>query len=561
MTDLDADVAVSATGPLRELSRLGVLTWADVHPAQHLTHLFAESDERVRLAVALTVRALRAGSICLPWSHVTDLGFGEDPDAAVPESFWPERGAWLEALRASPAVTVGDGADGPSRPLRFADGALYLERHWADQESVRRHLLARLAGAPRAQAAPPAPDEAQHAAVALAASSPVSVIAGGPGTGKTWTIAHLIDTLRAREPGLLVGLAAPTGKAAARMSQSLGGGQSAVTLHALLGWKPGSRTRFVHDAANPLPHDVVVVDELSMVSMTLMARLLEALKPSARLVLVGDPDQLASVDAGSVLADITRGQAARPVVTELTRNHRFSGAIRTLADAVRAGDADAALAALTGDDPAVRLLGVEAGASVLRSRCVAAGTASFRAASALDPVGAVAALDRHRLLCGHRRGAFGVTHWTRTVQGWLAADVPGYRPDGEFYAGRPVMMTRNAPDFGLHNGDAGVVIVHPDGPRAWFGGVGSGLRSWSPFLLDGLVSVYAMTVHKAQGSQFDDVSLVLPPAGSPLLTRELLYTAVTRATSSVLVLGEPDAVREAIARPARRVSGLAERLR
>ena len=567
----DTPLATTSDTLLADFNSVGALAWADVHPAQHLAHLFGEKDSRVKLAIALTVRALRAGSICLPLDRLRELDLDEDA-AEIPEQWWPEQQAWADALRASPAVTVGDGGLG-NRPLRLVDGALNLERHFADQESVRRSLLTRLAAAP-ASGSP----EGQQAAIALALSSPVTVIAGGPGVGKTYTIRKIIERLRTDRPGALVGLAAPTGKAAARMTESLGSsGLTALTLHALLRSRAGSRTRFLHNAERPLPHDVVIVDEMSMVSMVMMSRLLDALKPSARLILVGDPDQLSSVDAGSVLADITRAPASTGIVARLTHNHRFGGDIATLAHAIRDGDADTALEVLTradtavptdlrragrpaGAETSVALVDLGAGKALLRERVVSSGRAVFEAASRHDPDAALRALDSHRLLCGHRTGREGVAYWAREVQAWLTRGVPGYSADGEFHLGRPVMVTANRPEFGLFNGDTGVVLLDDGRPQAWFRS-GGRLQSLSPFLLEGLASVHAMTIHKAQGSQFAHVSVILPPSGSPLLTRELLYTAVSRAETSVLLLGDRDAVAEAIARPARRMSGLAERLR
>lgn len=546
-------VALSATGLLADFNAAGALTWADVHPAQHWGHLFGESDQRVLLALALTVRALRSGSICLQLDRMKELGLEEDAEA-IPDDWWPQQDAWLDALRSSPAITSGP--DGPpARPARIVDGALYLERHYADQEVVRRELLARLAGAPTSGS-----PEGQAAAIDLALLSPVTVIAGGPGTGKTWTIQRIMDRLREEHPSHLVALAAPTGKAAARMTESLEGpGARAVTLHALLGWKAGSRSRFAHDAAHPLPQDVVIVDEMSMVSMTLMSRLLSALKPDARLILVGDPDQLSSVDAGSVLADITTAPASAGIVARLTHNFRFSGAIADLATAIRLGDGDAALAALRAD-AGVRLAPIGEGQALVRDRVVAAGRDLFAAAEAGDPAAALAALESHRLLCGHRTGQSGVSQWTRHAVSWLSAGVTGFVTEGDNYTGRPVMMTVNRPELGLFNGDTGVVVRVNGRASAWFS-VGGDPRDYSPYLLDGLTSVHAMTVHKAQGSQFKDVSVILPPAGSPLLTRELLYTAVSRARESLLLVGDEAAVREAIAHPARRMSGLAARLR
>lgn len=565
-----ADLAVSATGLLRQFHEYGVLTWADVHPAQHICHLYKEKDERVALAAALAVRALRSGSMCVDLAQLphTD-GFGDEEDSiVVPPEAWPPVEDWLGAVAASPAVGSGPD-DGESRPLRLVDGLLYLERYWQDQERVRTQMLQRLA-APRTSplTAPPLaagdpPPAGQDQALASALASRLTVIAGGPGTGKTRVIARIVDAFAAAPTPVLVGLAAPTGKAAARMTDSLLAegvtGHRASTLHRLLGWKPGSRSRFKHDQRNPLPHDVVIIDELSMVSMTLMARLLDAVRPDARLVLVGDPDQLASVEAGAVLADLVAAPILHPAVVLLTQNFRFTGAIRDLADAIRLGDAERALGVLGSADGSVRLVGNESAESVLRQRCVRAGARVFEAALADDGPRALAALDEHRLLCGHRNGPFGVQHWSRVVTGWLAEDVRGFDADHEFYVGRPLLVTRNVPDLELYNGDTGVVLAGGAHPEAVFG-TGLGPRRYSPYVLDGLASVHAMTIHKSQGSQFEHVSVILPPVGSPLLTRELLYTAVTRASRGVVLVGTEDAVRAAILRPSGRTSGLASRL-
>lgn len=578
---MTGEVPLSATGLLAEFAGYGVLGWADVHPARHLCHLFGERDEQVALAAALAVRALRAGSLCVDVAGAPGavaqwepIGDAETAAVDVPLASWPDAQGWLAALHDSPAVAAGD-APGDPRPLRLVGTDLYLERYWADQEAVREGIWRQLETRPAplgAGSSTPSADPhayAQEAAVASALDRGLTVIAGGPGTGKTHVIARIVQAFTTGPTPALVGLAAPTGKAAARMTDSLRaeaertGGElttaKASTVHRLLGWKPGSRTRFRHDRSNPLPHDVVIVDELSMVSMTLMARLLGALKPGARLVVVGDPDQLASVEAGAVLADLTSSSRLQPAVVRLDHNFRFSGAIAQLAGAIRAGDAAAALDVLASGEASVRLVAPEAGEAALRERCVAAGRGVFAAASAGDGREALRFLDAHRLLCAHRRGPFGVQQWSRTVASWLVDDVPGYSTDAEFYVGRPLLMTRNAAELELFNGDTGVVVARGDAPQAVFAS-GSGPRAFSPYLLDGLASVHAMTIHKSQGSQFADVSVVLPPVGSPLLTRELLYTAVTRASSGVLLVGTPDAVRAAVARPTARTSGLRERL-
>ncbi|MBK8459699.1 MAG: exodeoxyribonuclease V subunit alpha [Micropruina sp.] len=594
---IDAAMSVSATGLLRRFHEVGVLGWADLHAAQQLCHLYDERDESVALALALTVRALRGGSVCLDLSAVRELAFEtEETLEQVPDELWPEPASWHDKLTASPAVTTGADAFG-SRPLRLVGQLLYLERYWRAEESVRVQLLRRQAGLVR-DAPPEAnarldalfsrdPGGWQRTAAALSLVSPLTVIAGGPGTGKTATIARLLSLLLSEEPGLRIALAAPTGKAAARMDQALQEaiaglpsewestltGLSAQTLHRLLGWIPESRSRFRHNADNPLPHDVVVVDELSMVSLSLMARLMEAVRPSARLILVGDPDQLASVEAGPVLADIVAanwpslpgaavslgglaiGRLSGPVV-QLRHNHRFDGAIGDLASFVRAGDADSAVGLLRSGSDQVSLSSVSEAGAALKDRVVTAARTVDWAARAGEVGEALAALDSHRLLCAHRRGPFGVAGWARRVEKWLRDDVPGFGLEGEWYTGRPVMISRNSAELGLYNGDTGLVMIRNGQPRVYFGDG----RSVSPFLLEGAQTVFAMTVHKAQGSQFTSVSVVLPEADSPILSRELLYTAITRASERVTLIGTEEAVRRAIQRPARRASGLRERI-
>jgi exodeoxyribonuclease V alpha subunit len=343
---------------------------------------------------------------------------------------------------------------------------------------------------------------------------------------------------------------------------------------------------------------VVVVDETSMVSLTLMARLLDAVRPAARLVLVGDPGQLASVEAGAVLGDVV-GPAARRLrmrpparaalaaatgeavdadagddgaaigdqIVVLRTVHRFGGALAALAEAARAGDAAATLDALRGGGEAIRWIpqvldafadGPEA--APVRDLVGGAGAAMVAAARAGDEAGALAALASARLLCAHRRGPHGVAGWAARAERWLAAVVPGHAAAGPWYPGRPLLVTRNDPGLGLANGDTGVVVTGADGrPVAVFGTAAAPVRV-APFRLEAVETVHAMTVHKGQGSQFDAVALVLPPAGSPILTRELLVTAVTRARTRLVVAGDEDAVRAAVERPVARASGLGELL-
>ncbi|MDQ7991808.1 MAG: exodeoxyribonuclease V subunit alpha [Propionicimonas sp.] len=338
---------------------------------------------------------------------------------------------------------------------------------------------------------------------------------------------------------------------------------------------PGSRTRFVHDRSNPLPHDVVVVDEASMVSVTLLARLLTALRPQARLVLIGDPDQLAPVEAGPVLRDIVEaapgaasglvstlaavGLPASGPVVRLRRNYRSRPVLAELARAVLARDVDAALAIATSGEEGIRFAPTAA-QTPLRDRVTGYGAAMVAAARDGRVREALATLDRHRLLCAHRRGPFGVALWSRQVEEWLAGAVEGFDPTQTWYPGRPLLVTQNAADLGLYNGDTGVVVLDKGTLRAHFAR-GDKVHVVSPFLLDSVQTIHAMTIHKAQGSQFDEVTVVLPPSDSPLLTRELLYTAITRARLEVTLIGGRDALARAITRTSPTASGLRDRLR
>ncbi len=627
-------LAVAADPLLARFNAAGLLSVADVHVARRLGRLTGEGDPQVLLAVALTVREVRAGSVCLtlaqastlPGPEVLDDDDADDAGPAgrpgaspgpVPEPLnWPEPGQWQAAVQASPMVAVGAHGQ-PERPVRLVDGRLYLDRYWRDEELVRAQTTTRLqAGddgpAPlRLSAAahrlfPRPEDGRQRLAAAAAALGRLTVVTGGPGTGKTTTVARICALLQTvHGPGLRVALAAPTGKAAARLQEAVQaevgqlaeadrravGRLTATTVHRLLGWQPDSSTRFRHRRDRHLPHDLVVVDETSMVSLPLMARLLEALRPDARLVLVGDPDQLASVEAGAVLGDLVHrpaGTGALPEllgaalpqdlpgtaeelaelrngVVRLVQVHRHGSEIAELARAVREGDGDATLAVLQAGGAAVTFVPTgpqpptEAQLSGLQHDAVRAGTALVRAARAGDVAGALRALEAHRLLLAHRSGPFGVGSWASQVESWVAQALPGpAAAPGPWYPGRPLLVTRNDRDSGLFNGDTGVVVEDGQGLVAAFGDPDRPLLV-RPHRLPACESVHAMTVHRGQGSQFARVSVLLPPATSPLLTRELLYTAVTRAREGVRLIGSADGVRAAVGRPVRRASGLRAR--
>jgi len=566
----------SASGLLADFNLAGVLAPADVHVATRVAHAVGETGDEVLLAAALAVRAVRQGSVCVDLSTIRDT---------APDFVWPHPEQWQDALAASPLVG--------EHILHVNEGLLYLDRYWTEEGQVCDDIRRRLA-AP----APPVedarlqlalgqyfPGESYHEqrdAAEMACRQWTSVIIGGPGSGKTTTIARFLGALlTVSDRPLRIALAAPTGKAAARMAQAVreATGESgakafpeehrdqiaaltATTMHRMLGWQPGTSTRFRHTRSNTLPHDVVIIDETSMVSLTLMARLLEAMPPNARLVLVGDADQLASVDAGAVLKDLVEGLGPDSgAVSTLATTHRYGPLIGALAEAIRRGDADGAVAALqTGDDH----VSLVRDARDARDAVTSAAVAMLEAADGGDRAAALAALDSHRLVCAHREGEFGVRTWNRKVERWLL-ERTGADWLPQWYPGQPLLVTANDYGLDLFNGDTGVVTRSAPGSRDLVACIATGTagqgRDYPLTRLANVETAHAMTVHRSQGSQFDAVTVLLPMPDSPLLTRELLYTAVTRARKTVRVVGSTDAVRTAVDRRAQRASGLARRLR
>jgi len=561
--------AVGATGLLAVFNEAAVIDAADVLVAQRLSALAKEDDERVMLALALVVRGLRAGSVCLDLRSV-------EAQVDMADLPWPAVDGWLAAVWASPLLEA-------PHVLRRREHLLYLDRYWREEEQVADDLRAMVSRGGAVSAADverlfPAGYEEQRDAAEIALSQRVTVLTGGPGTGKTTTVARLLALFAGQAASgarLRIALAAPTGKAAARLQQAVRqeidklelvdqrrlSGLQATTLHRLLGSRPDSSSRFRHHRGNRLPHDVIVVDETSMVSLTMMARLLEAVRPQSRLLLVGDPDQLASVDAGAVLADLVDGLGAgtgSPVVA-LRTSHRFGESIGALASAIRDGDADAAIEVLAAGGDHVEWIVDDDPAAGLRKVVLPQALALRQAAILGDAKTALDILDEHRLLCAHRRGPHGVQHWNHQVERWLTEST-GEPIWSDWYAGRPVLVTANDYGLGLYNGDTGVTVNGPDGLRAAIAGAGEP-RAFATSRLPDLETMYAMTIHKSQGSQAAEVTVLMPPVDSRLLTRELFYTAVTRAKSKVRVVGSADEVRAAIEKRAVRATGLALRLR
>ena len=571
--DHDTRLVAGATGLLGDLNRAGVLEAPDVHVARRVGDLGGEADDGVLLAVALAVRAVRHGSVCVDLATVRDL---------APELGWPEPEAWLAAVAASPLVACG--------AVRLEHDLFYLDRYHRLEEQVVADLRERATQPP-----PPVDEAALAAAVARVRSGHLSdeqeraavravrqwttVMTGGPGTGKTTTVARMLallaDQAAVRGERLSVALSAPTGKAAARLQEAVVGELEglaaedrervgrveAMTLHRLLGWLPDNTTRFRHDRGNRLKYDLVVVDESSMVELTMMARLLEAVRPQARLVLVGDPRQLTSVGAGAVLSDLVAGYEGAPdsPVASLTENFRSTDDIKALAEALRVGDADAVLAALRAESAEVEFVETEQAAPLLRPGLLRHAQRVREAAEAGHAADAVAALDEHRLLCAHREGPHGVRHWNRLVEQWLGEET-GHEIRSEWYAGRPLLVTANDYALGVYNGETGAAVRRADGLlRAVIAGSG-GLLDFAPGRLDAVETMHAMTIHKSQGSQADEVTVLLPEADSRLLTRELFYTAVTRARVRLRVVGTEASVRAAVATQAQRATGLRLRL-
>ncbi len=606
-------VVVDAAGLLATFNDGGVLDPLDVQAAQTVGRLLEETDQRVLLAAALAVRGTRLGHVCIRLDSVREsvVVDGQDPEAidALP---WPEPEEWTAAVEASPLILAGD------PPLVLESGRLYLTRYHDYERRVAGLIHSRivppfagdagsesgvgrvspLAGGkyrrPRKEAGRRgaldtlrsllANDPLQLQAAEQALESRFTVIAGGPGTGKTRTVATLLAALAADEGNFpLVALCAPTGKAAARLGEALSARAAEIgnpriterfesmepsTIHRLLGWS-WERGRFAHHAANRLPHDLVIVDEMSMVSLPLAAKLLAAVRDEAAIVLVGDPYQLESIEAGTVLADIVgpsaeasaAGGIADCVVT-LQRVHRYGedSAIAEFAAAVRRGDADAAVELLRMGGERLRWAQDRTHPEFreLWQTVVEQRIRMVRLAAGGEGVDALSALGEMAVLCARRNGPDGVAGWSRDLEAALDERFTGLRWGGEWYPGRPVMITRNDYTLELYNGDIGVCVAGADGLEVVFDGAGR--RTQRPSHLGEHATVHAMTIHKSQGSQFEEVVVALPEESSRLLTRELLYTAVTRARTGIHIVGNEAVVRAAVSRSVQRASGLGARL-
>ena len=594
------------------LSRLREGGWVsalNARAAETWGRIGSEGRPEVLALAALASGAVDAGHVCLDLNHLNS--WRDAADRPLPD--WLECdvevcSAWLKTSPLVATAETADSADGAEiRPLVLdAERRLYLRRYWDYQErlalGIRVRLvensplevdeaclhegLDRLFGAEVQEQEP----DLQRRAASGAVRSRFFVLSGGPGTGKTSTVARilalLIEQAEASGSGLRIRLLAPTGKAAAHLGQSIARAvqrldcsqatcdaipTEASTVHRALG-AGGTPTRYRYDAAHLLPADVVLIDEASMVDIALMSRLVAALPPDARLILLGDRDQLASVEAGAVLGDIAGSRALAeksgrpPAAIQLVKSHRFEAGsgLGALVEAVHAGDAETVLSLLEDpSQPDLRRLDPE-DTGWLREE-LTRGYEPFAAAG--DAPGRLAALEHYRVLCAHRLGQDGLVAMNALVESILFAKGAINPKAGLWYDGRPILVTQNDYVSGLYNGDVGVVgyssgedrsqredfrvlFEKPEGGPRWLG-----VRRLGP-----VETVFAMTVHKSQGSEFDQVLLVLPTEPSPVATRELLYTAISRARSGVCIRAGEETIRSALRRRVERMSGLAEAL-
>lgn len=602
-----------------------------------------DDDPMLQLAAAVLSTEAGAGHVCLPLSYLQpdQLFGGRQP--ALSQALWqavgmPDQLHWIQKLNSSPAVSDGS----QPTPLVLQNDRLYLQRMWQYEGDVVRFIasdnmaslinktsdgsgtrdvneillrdtLDRLFG--------PAENEVdwQKVAAAVAATRRISVISGGPGTGKTTTVAKLLTALIQLSQGqrLRIQLAAPTGKAAARLTESLGNAirqlsltdderklfpDQASTLHRLLGAQPNSQ-RLRYHRGNPLNLDVLVVDEASMVDLPMMARLIAALPTKAQVIFLGDRDQLASVEAGAVLGDICRfaelgyseprakqlsrltgcilvgnipiGEVEADAVNVrdslclLRKSYRFDekSGIGQLALAVNAGRYRDALTVFNGTYSDIERFSLTDpdDYQVLLEDC-AAGYQHYLelAVAGADAVDVLAAFGRYQLLCALRAGPFGVSGLNERIEQLLHRKrlierTPG--PSGRWYVGRPVMIGLNDSTLGLFNGDIGIALPDPEGElRVHFQLPDGNIKSVQPSRLPSHETAYAMTVHKSQGSEFEHTALVLPNTFMPVLTRELVYTAITRARQRLTLYCSDTVLSHAIRTPTLRVSGLVDRL-
>lgn len=591
------------------------LTATDRHFAAFIKREAGEAPPWLELATSLASNAVGNGNICLNLADIAGTEILVDGSA--------EQVPLLGELHDQLAGTSVVGAPAEFTPLVLdGHGRLYLYRYWKYERDLVRIILEKagtpvsdldegLLGKGLQRLFPENSGEEsdwQKIAALAAVQKKFCVISGGPGTGKTTTVVKILALLleQARDKPLRIALAAPTGKAAARLKESIHTmkdkldcsdaiksqiPEEVTTIHRLLGVRAGS-LRFRHSEVNPLPFDVVIIDEASMVALPLMAKLACALKGDSSLILLGDRDQLASVEAGAALGDICGRGRQEPFSPEfvkfvkrvagenipsgsdasadcpladslvvLKKNYRFgeNSGIGAVSRAVNSGDGNGAFALLkavgsTGccwhDAPKPDTL------KKALTEIVVSGYGAYLAAK--SPAEALQLFDNFRILCAVRQGGYGVAGVNALVEEILV-EKGLIEQRNRWYAGRPVMITVNDYNLKLFNGDIGIVLPDPAGEgssRVWFPAADGGIRNVSPLRLPEHETVYAMTVHKSQGSEFKRVLMLLPDQNSEVLTRELIYTGITRAKSDVAVWGDRETFVAAVSRRIDRKSGL-----
>lgn len=571
------------------------------HFADFMAKLSESRDPSFYLACGLISNRSEQGDVCLNLeNYAGGIDFKPDGEPLTTLNS-PPLEKWIETLQNNPAV----GEPGDQKPLILDTGArtprLYLLRYWQYEQRLATYI--------QKSAERPIPDLNQdmieaslarlfpnvgsdQAMVARAAlENRFCVISGGPGTGKTTTVLKIILLLleQARDGDLKLALAAPTGKAANRLQASIlsslaqaqemamvsdsilsGVPSETVTIHRLLGTISNS-PRFRHNRTNPLPLDCVIVDEASMVDLALMSKLVDALKPDCRLIVLGDKNQLSSVESGSVLADICsvpENDSAAPFtkgIVSLKKSYRFNeqSGIGQTSNRINAGDPVHALYAMENDpDGAVSLQNVPKPADLrdaLKSRLLPIYRSHIQAGTA---EAAFQHLSQFCVLCALRNGLYGSMILNRIIEQFLLEEklVPARET---WYPGRPIMISRNDYQLGLYNGDIGIVLPDSEDQnrlKVHFDMGSDGYRKISPLRLPEHESAFAMTIHKSQGSEFDHALIILPDQDSRVLSRELLYTAITRARKSVEVWGDREILTRAINRKTERSSGLREAL-
>ena len=522
-------------------------------------------NDLVWLSFALALNASEGGHTCIDLNEI-DRWYPDDLESGA--LTWPPSSEWLQAvsehvdLVATPSTVTNH----PRRPFVLDGSRLYVLRSFEEERSIADWINS-------------------------AAGSRLKVLLGGPGSGKTTAVAKQLVArfADANDRDLLVAMAAPTGKAADRMRQAIEARllsakaspeviarvqeSPSITIHRLLGYSPVRRTgRFQYNHENPLPYDLVIIDEASMLSLSLMHRLIDALHPTAELFLVGDPEQLASVDAGTVLADISlaakkEGTDLYRCTERLTSQYRYAvgSPIEQVVKAVQSGDADQVIDLLRSHrnsegvvswiDPSSKAqedldafenVGLEVKRHALKV-VELAGSSQYE--EALETLGQL------QLLCASRVGQLGIAGWNRTVNKWI-----GTATRKQWFVGRPVLITKNDHGNNLYNGDVGVVCSDKNGEvRVVFDGLVAP-REFPTVRLPEVETVHALTIHKSQGSEYQHAIVVLPTGRSRLLTRELLYTGVSRAREQLTIVASESALRTAVNTVVIRASGLADRL-